>query len=154
MRRIASHRQGGFTLLEVILAFALLATGLGLLLGLQSRGLQQIRWAGDASQASLYAQSKLDSIGVLDYIAPGHSEGKFEDGRYRWTLDIREVKDPVPPPEKQAPVQTTPAQPLAQPLLYRIALNVRWGRETAPEQIDFITLRARQPQVIALGGKP
>lgn len=142
--------QRGFTLLEVILAFALLAAGLGLLLGLQSRGLQQIRWAGDASEASLHAQSKLDAIGALEYIEPGQSEGEFEDGRYRWTLDIREVEDPVPLAEASAsPVLQQPAD---LPVLYRVALNVRWGRATTKEQIDFIALRARRPQVVAAGG--
>ncbi len=141
--------QRGFTLLEVILAFALLAAGLGLLLGLQSRGLQQIRWAGDASEASLHAQSKLDAIGALEYIEPGQSEGEFEDGRYRWTLDIREVEDPVPLAEAAVPALQQPAD---LPVLYRVALSVRWGRATAKERIDFVTLRARRPQVVAAGG--
>lgn len=49
--------QSGFSLIEVLVAFVLLAGGLGLLLGILSGGLSQVRWAQAHSEAMLVARS-------------------------------------------------------------------------------------------------
>jgi general secretion pathway protein I len=75
-------------LIEVIVAFAVLALGLTLLLGTLSGSTRQIRWSDDAGRAALHAQSLLDQVGVGEVLQPGHLEGELEDGRYRWALDV------------------------------------------------------------------
>ena len=55
----------GFSLLEVLMAFALLTVGLGILVAILGGGLLQVRQAGDATGATLHAQSLLDQVGVL-----------------------------------------------------------------------------------------
>ena len=84
----ARRRQGGYTLIEVIVAFALLALGLSLLLGTLSGAARQVRWSGDAGRAALYAQSLLDQVGVGEELQPGQSEGDVDGGRYHWSLPI------------------------------------------------------------------
>jgi general secretion pathway protein I len=140
----------GFSLIEVLLAFALLATSLGILVSILSGGLNQVRRAGDATQATLHAQSLLATVGVLEPIEPGLQRGDFDDGRYRWELDVRIVPDPAPVGVPGAAVVEAagPQLPSA-PVLYRVALKVRWGDEDAPREIDLVTLRARAPEPVA-----
>jgi len=82
------NRQRGYTLIEVIVAFALLALAMTLLLGTLSGAARQVRWSADAGRATLHAQSLLDQTGVGEALQPGRRDGEFEDGRYRWSLEI------------------------------------------------------------------
>ncbi len=141
-------RQRGFSLLEVILAFTLLAVALGILMAILGGGLTQVRGAADASVATLHAQSLLDEVGVLEAIEPGSRAGDFDNGRYRWEMDITETEDPAPAglsDPNAAPVETVGLQLPSAPLLYRIQLDVSWGRDDLGRSIRFVTLRARTP---------
>lgn len=136
----------GFTLLEVLLAFVLLGAAMGLLIAMLSNGLRQVRQAQDETEATLYAQSLLDQIGVLEPIVPVRRQGEFDRGRYRYELDVTEMQDPMPPPP--APQQAVaPVAVEGAPKLYRVALAVRWGTGQASRQLRFVTLRARVPQL-------
>ena len=144
-------RARGFTLLEVLVAFVILAVGMGLLLAMLSRGLNQVRRAQDETEASLHAQSLLDSLGVIEALAEGERSGDFEGGRYRYRLQVREVEDPAPAPEVQPGAPPAP-ELLAGPTLYRIALQVEWGEGGPRQRLDYVTLRARTPPL--LGASP
>lgn len=148
-------RQRGFSLLEVILAFALMATGLGILIAILSGGLAQVRNAGDATEATLHAQSLLDTVGVLAPIEPGLERGDFDDGRYHWQLEITEAEDPAPRGESgagTAPIESVGLQPAGAPVLYRVQLDVSWGEDEVPRTLRFATLRVRYPT--PAGGAP
>ena len=143
MRRIS---QRGFTLLEVIVAVVILAAALGLLLGMLSRGMKQVKDSQAATEATLYAQSLLDQVGTMETIAPGAREGDFANGRYRWRLQVVPTSDPAPPPP---PAENAPAPQVVQsdaaPILYRVVLDVQWGAATPAQQLRFQTLRLRAP---------
>ena len=109
----------GYTLIEVIVAFAILALALTLLLGTLSGAARQVRWADEAGRAALHAQSLLDQVGVGEALQPGHRDGDFEQGRYRWSLDVAPYQDPLLPP----PV----AVDLSAPRLLQVSLTVQWG---------------------------
>ena len=143
------RRARGFSLIEVIVAFALLAVAMGILIAILGGGLAQVRQAGDASEATLHAQSLLSEAGVLAPIEPGRSQGEFADGRYRWVLEITEVEDPVPmlaPVEGSAPIETVGLQQAGAPVLYRLQLDVAWGEGDYARQLRFASLRARYPE--------
>ena len=145
-------RQRGFSLIEVIIAFVLLATAMGILLAILGGGLAQVRQSGQASEASLHAQSLLSEIGVLEPIRPGTSSGEFDGGRYRWTLDVREVEDPVPPEttlEGLDPVETVGLQRPGEPVFYLLQLDVAWGEGETGRRLRLSTLRARFPEAVA-----
>lgn len=144
----------GFTLLEVMLAFVLLAGAMGLLIGMLSGGLRQVNDGRSETEAALYAQSLLDELGVLAPIRPGRSAGQFGDGRYDYTLEISESRDPVPRPAPEpgalttadaaAPVLPTPFGDRPA-VLYRIVLNVHWGSGGPGQSLAITTLRYRIP---------
>ena len=125
--------QRGYSLIEVIVAFALLALALTLLLGTLSGAARQVRWSGDAGRAALHAQSLLEQVGVGESIQPGQRDGEFDDGHYRWTLSITPWTDPAFPPA----LAVDPAAPR----LYEVALSVRWSDGQPGQQLQLRTLR-------------
>ncbi|VXB99724.1 Type II secretion system protein I [Luteimonas sp. 9C] len=128
--------QRGYTLIEVIVAFAVLGIALMLLLGTLSNGTRQVRWAADSGRAALHAQSLLDGIGIDIPVVPGSSTGEFEDGRYRWSLEIAPYVDPALPP---ALADSSGQQ------LFEIGLAVDWGERGPRERLQVRTLRLREP---------
>jgi general secretion pathway protein I len=150
------RRQRGFSLLEVILAFTLLAVALGILMAILGGGLTQVRGAGDASVATLHAQSLLEEVGVLEPIEPGRRGGDFDNGRYRWEMVVTEAEDPAPAgiaDPSLPPVETVGLQLPSAPRLYRIELEMSWGEGDFERRIAFVTLRARTPPT-PLGALP
>jgi general secretion pathway protein I len=133
-----ARRATGFTLIEVIVSFAVLALGLTILLGILSGATQQVRWSDDAGRASMHAQSLIADRGIGEPVEPGHSEGDFEEGRYRWTLDIAPWRDPTLPENPQ------PLDPGA-PRLYAMDLNVTWGDGSPRNRLRVQTLRLVAP---------
>ena len=134
------HAAGGFTLLEVLIAFSLLALGLGLLLAILSDGVRSVGRATESTRATLYAQGLLDSLGADQRLQPGRSQGEFEQGRYRWTLDIARFPVALPAPAGDAGLQDP-----AENLLYRVVLQIRWGEGGGERRLQVETLRAYAP---------
>lgn len=132
MKAYALHRPRGFTLIEVIIAFVLLALALTLLLGSMSGAAKQIRHADDAGRATLHAQSMLTQLGVGEALQPGRSEGELENGRYQWTLAVTPYVDPL--------MTTAPALDLSAPRLLHVDLTVAWG-DAANEKLQWQSLR-------------
>ena len=88
MKLHSAHRQRGFTLIEVIIAFALLALALTLLLGSMSGAARQIRHADDAGRRSLATFARADRPFTED-------EAKFLAARLAWLHGAL-----VPPPQE------------------------------------------------------
>lgn len=141
MRRGPSSMRG-YTLVEVIVAFAILALGLTLLLGTLSGAAQQVHWADEASRASLHAQSLLDATGVGEALLPGHRDGDFEGGRYHWLLEVAPYHDPLLPP-------TVATEDLGAPRLLQLSLLVTWGKGDDPrKRLQVHSLRLVTPDAI------
>lgn len=136
--------QRGYTLLEIIVAFAVLGLALVLLLGTLSGGIRQVRWAADSARAALHAQSLLDSVGVGEVLQAGRRDGSFDDGRYRWRLQVEPYVDPGPRPPR-------PVDPYA-PRLMELQLRVTWGEGGPRERLELRTLRLVQPDPSGLSG--
>lgn len=134
--------QRGYTLIEIVVAFAILALGLTLLLGTLSGATRQVRDAGDAGRAALHAQSLLAELGEL--VQPGSLGGQLEEGRYRWQLEVDEWRDPTQAGSALA------ADPNAARML-RLQLQVAWGEGGPRQRVDVSSLRWRTPQPAGLG---
>lgn len=122
----------GFSLLEVLVAFIVLAMTLGVLMRIFSGGLGNIGVATHYSRAVAIAESKLASIGVEAPLAEGENGGETEQG-YSWRTSVRRFEESVQP--------TEPAALLAD--LYEVEVTVSWdGTSAKPRSLRFITLRA------------
>ncbi|MEM7224698.1 MAG: prepilin-type N-terminal cleavage/methylation domain-containing protein [Pseudomonadota bacterium] len=77
----------GFTLLEVLIAFAILAVSLGAIFQAFSSGLTQISRAERAATAALQARSLMAEVGTVIPLAAGETSGSFDD-EIQWRIDI------------------------------------------------------------------
>ena len=149
----ARSSQRGYTLLEVLVAFALLAIGLGLLLAILSGGVRAVANASDSTQATLYAESVLDTLGADQRLQPGRSTGVYENGRFRWTLDVTPFKplvaSPAPAPGDRNAADPNSADPNLQNfvdnVMYRVVLQMQWGARGPGQTLRIETLRAYSP---------
>ena len=121
-------RMAGYSLLEVLVAFALLAAALTVLLAALSTASRQVRLGEDAGRARLHAQSLLATLGTEPPLRVGTQQGQWEQGRYRWQLQVQ--------PWQEAQGQPAPGSYT----LLHIQLQVRWG-ERASEQLELQSLR-------------
>ena len=145
MRRVPPRRHGagGFTLIEIIVAFAILALGLTLLLGTLSGATRQMRQAGDAGRAALHAQTLLaEHASALQ--GPATVDGELDDGRYRWQLQVTPWIDPV---ARDDAVQGDPG---AARLLH-VQLDIEWADADPQQRLQIKSLRLALP---AQGGPP
>lgn len=121
----------GFTLIETMVAFVILALSLGVIFGIFSDSLQAVQLGADRAHALALAQSRLvmlDMDGISDI---GVTSGEDESG-YRWRTDIHDMSDP--------PLATgdTGAIPV------EIVVTVSWG-VARPRSVDLTTLRVIHP---------
>lgn len=132
--RRASARRGralaraGFTLLEVLVALAIL--GLAVVAAIQAfaQGLRLLKLSGDHQQATLLADQKLRE--VAEPVA-GREEGT--EGPFRWERVVRRVETPeleaVPEPHAWR--------------VWEITVRVAWD---AGRQVELATLRTTTPR--------
>lgn len=125
--------QRGYSLLEVIVAFALLALALTLLLGSLSGAARQVHNADLRTRAVLHAQSLLAATGVEAPLQVGREQGDWEDGRYRWDLQVEPYVEPRS--TALAPAASSSGSTLAQ-----LTLKVSWG-EREGEHLQWRSLR-------------
>lgn len=120
-------RDGGFTLIEVLVALVVLATTVVAVLQLFGGGLRLARAAGDHSDAALIASARLADL------EPGPlTEGTMEgvDGPYRWIRRVG-LEPGLLPVEPDTP-ETSRLR------LARVTVEVRWGQG---RRFELVTLR-------------
>lgn len=156
-------RQRGFSLVEMIAAFLIFAIAMGVLMQVLSSSLRNARVSTTYTYAALWAQSKLDVLGVGEPIEPGQSSGSFDDD-YHWELTIDEVDaSEIEPPAQMSvsdalddATQLAEGQAMPDPnaamspvQLYEARLVVSWGGSGAGNErrAEFITLRAANPDL-------
>lgn len=125
-------RARGFTLIEVLVAFAILALALGVLLQVFSGGLKNARVSQAYTTAALLAESKLAAVGAEEPLAEGQSAGRFDD-RFQWRVDVR--------PYEEAGGSSA-ADPDAWPVsAFEVAVTVSWDEGDEERSVSLSTLR-------------
>lgn len=87
LRAVSRRAERGFTLLEVLVAFAILAVSLGGLMVAFSDGLRTTNRSVTISTATLQAQSLMEEVGRSIPVRPGQVTGVLEDGA-RWQVTV------------------------------------------------------------------
>ena len=90
----AKKRQG-FSILEILVAFTLLALAMGILMLIFSRGVNGAGLADQYAKATMMAESKLATVGIESVLQEGETTGKFDDD-FQWRLQVTPYVDPTP----------------------------------------------------------
>jgi general secretion pathway protein I len=120
-------RTAGFTLVELVIAFVLLAIGIVAILELVGQSALNARLARNRTQAALLAQQRMEELLSQPDLQPGISEGNFGDRfpQFRWRAQIEQVSGSADP--AQAP-------------LYRLTVVVEWQEGTRTQSVQLDTL--------------
>ena len=126
----------GFSLLEILVAFTLLAVAMGVLMQIFSRGVNGATLADRYAKATMYAESKLASVGIEESLKESSASGKFDDD-FSWALSVRPYQDPFPKEPSVADFEKLmPTQ------LYEVDLKVSFTPDDRRERVfNLSTLR-------------
>ena len=135
-RRLSHNSMQGFSLLEILVAFTLLALAMGVLMQIFSRGVNGATLADRYAKATMYAESKLASVGIEESLKESSASGKFDDD-FSWALSVRPYRDPFPKEQSVADFEKLmPTQ------LYEIDLKVSFTPDDRRERVfNLSTLR-------------
>ena len=123
---VSSGRDNGFTLLEVMIALAIVGIALVVLLGLETRTIKLAESQQRVTQATLLAQEKMTEIEAGALVPSGldGSEGQF-----------------APPFELYRWVVAQESTPL--PAIEMVTVTVAWGETKLNEAVDLSSFIAR-----------
>lgn len=111
-----TRREGGFTLIEVVVAFALLALVLVTAFEVFATGMSRAADLDDRSRALAVAQSRLAAAGTEELFREGQTQGESDDRRFRWTTLITRSEE-----------GQDPARAVQPPfVLFRVDVRVDW----------------------------
>lgn len=132
-------KKKGFTLIEVVVAMAILGVGIAVIIELFSGGLRLVRTSGEYTQAVNYGRVKMEEMTVKPSLNEGTEEGEF-DGTYRWQVDVKRM-DLLP-----AKIETDFKPPVE---LYQVKIHVLWKsglRERSTMLETYRTIRLEEEE--------
>jgi general secretion pathway protein I len=125
---IDRRQQQGFSLLEVLVAFAILSLSLGVLFQIFSSGVRGTIVSEGYNKALIIAQSRLAEVGVDRPLEAGMEQGEAEEP-YRWRVEV------TPYQEGDLGSQRRRVEP------YRIDVWVGWKADGKARDVELSTLR-------------
>jgi general secretion pathway protein I len=130
-RRQLAVRHSGYTLIEVLVAFMILALALTVLLRIFSGGLRNVSVSSDYAIATLIAESRLAGAGIDVPLRPGETSGT-EGERFEWTVSVQDYQ---PWPGYRSAAKGLDA--------YRVTVTVEWPHGDNTRSVGLSTVRLR-----------
>ena len=130
----SDRRSQGYTLIEVLVAFMIMAMALTVLLRIFSGGVRNIDVSSDYARAVLIAESQLAATGIGETIYAGETHG-IEEERFEWT---RSVTPYLPSPDYSTTAKDVRA--------WYVTVTVEWPANNGSRSIDISTVRITAPQ--------
>ena len=129
-------KNKGFTLIEVLVAVAILGVGLTVIIELFSGGLRLGRASEEYTKAVNYARIKMEEIAVKPTIKEGSEEGEFDE-TFRWQVEVKKVE--ILPIENK-PDFKPPAQ------FFQVRINVIWKSGSKEKSTHIESYRTIKPE--------
>jgi general secretion pathway protein I len=124
-------RQGGFSLLEILIAFSILALSLGILLKIFSGGVYTAAVAEEYTSAVQIAESLMAKTGVETALQAGESSGQ-ENKKYNWLVSVEPYITSI----------NYTATKTMDTALFKVKVIVSWGDDSQdPRQVELISLK-------------
>lgn len=134
-------KQRGFTLIEIVVAMAILGVGLIVIIELFSGGLRLGRASEEYSRAVSLARMKLEDVSLNPYLQEGNETGEF-DKDFRWQVAVKKVNI--------LPIERPPDfQPLVE--LYQVKVDVLWKSGSKERTAGIETYKTGQGVAPDLG---
>lgn len=120
-------KNRGFTLIEVLVALAILGVGLTVVIELFSGGLRLGRFSQEYTKASHYARMKMEEIMVQYPLKEGIEEGECDD-TFRWKIEVK--REDILPTENSSSFKP----PV---ILVQVKVNILWKSGTKEKSIGL-----------------
>jgi general secretion pathway protein I len=129
--------MGGFSLLEVVVAFAILALTLGMFWQVLSMSAKRATVVEETHRAVMLAESKVSELGATGLAVRSLESGEF-DGTYRWERRVERMNEGNR--SEKLPSLRIP---------YRVVVEVQWGarevradgEDVKPRSVVLTTVR-------------
>ena len=125
--KFTSNGEGGFALIEILVAVSVLAISLVVIFQLFSGGLKSRKLSEQYGRGIFYAREKMAEILLSPDLSEGDTQGEFEDN-YQWRAVTNRV---VPEEEENLPVD-----------LVNIKLSISWREGEKGKVFTINTLKA------------
>ena len=132
----AGVKQVGFTLIEVLVAFAILVRALPVLYAIFSNGLRSAALTQDYLGAVTRAESELAAIGVSKPLLAGETYTGNDD-RYTWSITTEAYEPWGESHDSNLSVRA-----------YRVVLDVSWWRGGKKRSVSLTTLKLAGRSVV------
>ena len=140
MIRLSS--QKGFTLLEILLAIAILGVALTVIMQQFSAGLRIGHTSKTYTIATAYAKQKLEEFQLEEQMEEGEEAGDFEDG-YTWKVSVLPYEDFMEEMGTEEDEEIFEYLPLE---MYRLESVVSWLEGDQERSVSLVTLKTVKKQ--------